>query len=149
MALANWDPFRDLVALQERMNRLFEESLSFSRPAKLEPAASSWSPLVDIYETETDIVLKVDIPGVQQEDIEVEVRDNTLFLRGERKLPIETQEENYHRIERPYGPFQRSFTLPFFVHRDKFTAVYREGVLEVVMPKVENVHPQQIRVNVR
>ena len=149
MALARWDPFSDLVALQERMNRLFEESLSFSQRTKLEPATRSWSPLVDIFETENDIILKVDLPGVRQEDIEVEVRDNTLFLRGERRRPKESKEENYHRTERPHGAFQRAFTLPSFVQWGKLKATYREGVLEVLMPKAKGTQPEHIKVDIR
>jgi HSP20 family protein len=134
MVLARWDPFKDLVALHERMNRLFEESLSLSRRIETKPAGS-WSPLVDIYETQTDIVLKVDLPGVEEKDIELDAHDNTLFLRGERRLPKNFTDGNYHRMERSYGTFQRSFTIPNVGQRDNFKVTFQEGVLEIVIPK--------------
>ena len=109
MAIIRWDPFRDLVSLRERMNKLFEDVAS-SRGEERDLAASSWAPAVDIYETENEVVLTAEIPGIEEKDIEIKVEDSTLTLRGERKFEKETKEENYHRIERAYGSFFRSFT---------------------------------------
>ncbi len=142
-ALTRWDPFRDLLTLQERMNRLFEGPLS-----RGEEALSTWAPSVDIYETEHEIVLKADLPGVNPSDVDVRVENNTLTLKGERRFEKEVKEDNYHRVERSYGSFARSFTLPNSVNPDKIEAHYESGVLRVTMPKREEAKPKQIKVDV-
>jgi len=148
MAVVKWDPFRDLLSIQDRMNRLFEQTLSRSR-AEEGIAASTWTPAVDIYETPETIVLKAELPGLRREDIEIEVRDNTLTLRGERRFAKDVQEENYLRIERAYGAFQRSFTLPTTISQEKICAVFRDGVLELRLPKAEEAKPRKIAIEVR
>ncbi|MDH5706516.1 MAG: Hsp20/alpha crystallin family protein, partial [Candidatus Aminicenantes bacterium] len=117
MAIIRWDPFRDLVTLRERMNRLFEDAFT-SRGEEKDMVASSWSPSVGIYETENEIVLTAEVPGVDEKNIEIKLEDNTLALKGERNFEKETKEENYHRIERAYGSFYRSFTLPRNIDQD-------------------------------
>jgi HSP20 family protein len=146
MGVVRWDPFRDLISIQDRMNRMFEQSLSRSR---LEDGVlpSVWTPAVDIYETADRIVLKAELPGMTHEDVDIQIQDNTLSLKGERRFAKDVQEENYLRIERAYGPFQRSFTLPSSVEQEKIRAVFRDGVLEVVMPKAEPVQSRRISVS--
>lgn len=148
MAIRRWDPFKDLLTLQERMNRLFDEVLPRTREEEtLERGV--WSPAVDIYETEDSIVLKAELPGVKREDVSVEIKDNLLVLKGEKKFERDVKEENYHRMERAYGAFQRSFTLPNIVDKDKVRARYKDGVLEVILPKAEEAKPKQIKVEVQ
>lgn len=149
MAPSRWDPFRDLVALQERINRLFEESLTSSRHVEEGLAVSQWTPMVDVYETEDSIVLRAELAGMKQSDIQVEVRDNTLVLRGERKSLAGVREESYHRLERPCGPFQRAFALPCNVYQDRILASYKDGILEVVLPKVKISKLKQVVMDVR
>lgn len=153
MAIIRWEPFRDLVSLQERMNRLFDESFrgyGASRPGAEEDWAlgGSWAPAVDIYEQEGNIVLKAEIPGVDPKDVDIRVENNVLTLRGERKFDNEVDRESYHRVERAYGAFTRSFTLPSVVETDKIKAEYKDGILRVTLPKREEARPKQIPVSV-
>ncbi len=148
MAIVRWDPFRDLISIQDRMNRLFEQTLARTREEE-GIAASTWMPAVDIYETPDQVVMKAELPGLTREDIEINVRDNTLSLRGQRKFEKDVKEENYLRIERAYGSFQRSFTLPVTIQQDKIKAVFRDGVLELTLPKAEEARPQQIKIDVK
>jgi HSP20 family protein len=134
MAIIRWDPFREMVTLREKMNRLFEDAVVGQREEK-DLVSSTWSPSVDIFETENEIVLTAELPGIEDKDIEIKLDDNTLTLKGERQLEKETQEENYHRIERSYGSFYRSFTLPHYVDQDKIKAEHEHGVLKVFIPK--------------
>ena len=148
MSLVRWDPFRELATIQERMNRLFEE-VSPPRFGGQQPAAKTWTPSVDIYETEKDICLKAELPGMEQKDIAVEVRDHTLILKGERRQSEEVKEENYHQIERYYGTFQRTFALPNTVQEGKVKARYKGGILEITLPKAEQAVPKQIPVEIQ
>jgi len=148
MAVVKWDPFRDLLSIQGRMNRLFEQTLSRSRSEE-GIAASTWTPTVDIYETPETIVLKAELPGLSREDIEIQIRDNALTLKGERRFAKDAQQENYLRIERAYGAFQRSFTLPATIQQDKIRAVFRDGVLELTLPKAEEAKSKKIAIEVR
>jgi HSP20 family protein len=148
MAVVKWDPFRDLLSIQDRMNRLFEQTLSRSRSEE-GIAASTWTPTVDIYETPETIVLKAELPGLSREDIEIQIRDNALTLKGERRFAKDAQQENYLRIERAYGAFQRSFTLPATIQQDKVRAVFRDGVLELTLPKAEEAKSKKIAIEVR
>jgi HSP20 family protein len=148
MAVVKWDPFRDLLSIQDRMNRLFEQTMSRSRSEE-GIASSTWTPAVDIYETPEAIVMQADLPGLRREDIDIQIQDNTLTLRGERRFAKDAQEENYLRIERAYGAFQRSFTLPATVHPEKVRAVFRDGILELTLPKAEETKPKKIAIEVR
>jgi HSP20 family protein len=145
MAIIKWDPFRDIVTLRDRMNRLFEDMTTL-RGEEKDFAASSWAPAVDIYETENEVVLTAEIPGVDEKGIEIKVEDNTLTLKGERKFEKETKEENYHRIERAYGSFSRSFSLPTYVDLDKIEAEHENGVLKIRMPKKPDLKPRKVKI---
>jgi HSP20 family protein len=145
MAVVRWDPFRDLNVLQDRMNRLFEDAGRGWRPD--EPAATTtWSPAVDIFETEQEIVVKAELPGMDRSGITLNLEKNVLTLRGERKFEKEAKDDNYHRIERSYGSFSRAFSIPVTVDEEKIRADYKEGVLKIVLPKKEQVKPKQIRI---
>lgn len=147
MAIVRWEPFRDLVSTQDRFNRLFNDT--FSRVfGEGEPNIQTWNPAVDIYETGQNLVLKAELPGVDPKDIEVRVEDGTLYLKGERKLEKESKDENYHRVERSYGSFTRSFTLPSSVNTDQVQANYKDGVLTLTLPKREEAKPKTIKVQV-
>lgn len=139
---------RDLATLQDRMNRFFDQSLPKAKYEDEGLFAGAWAPAVDIYETDQAIVLKADLPDMNPNEVDIRVEDNTLFLKGERKMEKETKEENYHRVERAYGSFSRSFILPRTVSAEKITADYKNGVLNITMPKREESKPKQIRVNV-
>ena len=145
MAIIRWDPFRDLVTLREKMNRLFEDAFT-SRGEEKDLIASSWTPSVDIYETETNLVLTAELPGIDEKDIEIKIEDNTLTLKGERKFEKETKEENYHRLERAFGSFYRSFTLPHHVDQDKITAESENGILRITMPKKPELKPKKVKI---
>ena len=145
MAVVRWDPFRDLNLLQDRMNRLFDDAGRGWRAD--EPAATTtWSPAVDIFETEGEIVVKAELPGMERKDITLHLENNVLSLRGERKFEKETKDENYHRIERSYGAFSRSFSIPATVDEEKIRAEYKDGVLNIVLPKKEQARPKQIKI---
>lgn len=145
MAIIRWDPFRDLITLREKMNRLFEEAFT-SRGEEKELISSSWTPSVDIYETENALVLNAELPGLDEDDIEIKIEDNTLSIKGERKFEKETKEENYHRIERAYGSFYRSFSLPSYVDQDKIEAEHENGILKITMPKKPELKPRKVKV---
>jgi HSP20 family protein len=131
--------------LQDRMNRLFDDAGRGWRSD--EPAATtSWSPSVDIFETEGEIVVKSELPGMDRKDISLHLENNVLTLRGERKFEKETKEENYHRIERSYGNFSRSFSIPATVDEEQIRADYKDGVLKIVLPKKEQAKPKQIKI---
>jgi HSP20 family protein len=151
MAIVRWEPFRDLVGLQERMNRLFDESFrGLGRSGSEDDWAlgGSWAPAVDIYHQDGNIVLKAEVPGMDPKDVEIRVENNVLTLRGERKLDNEVKKESYHRVERAYGTFTRSFTLPNVVDTEKIKADYRDGVLRVTLPTREEAKPKQISISV-
>ncbi len=145
MAIIRWDPFRDLVTLREKMNRLFED-VGAGRGQEKELISSSWNPAVDIYESENQLVMTAEIPGVDEKDVEIKIEDNTLTIKGERKFEKETKQENYHRIERSYGSFYRSFTLPNYVDQDKIHAEHENGVLKITMPKKTELKPRKVKI---
>jgi HSP20 family protein len=144
-ALTRWDPFRNLTTLQEQMNRLFETTFP-TRPD--ESALTSWAPAVDIYETENELVLKADLPDINEKDLDVRVENNMLTIRGERKFEQKVKEENCLRIERSYGAFNRSFSLPNTVNAEAIKAEYKDGVLTVELPKRAESKPKQVKINV-
>ena len=149
MAIIRWvDPFKELSAIHERMNQLFDETFLPTRGSEAAPAAAMWSPAVDIYESGDDIVVKAEVPGIDKDDVAVEVKDGILTLRGDRKFEKEEKEENYHRIERSYGTFVRSFALPSALDPEKVQAALKDGVLEVRIGKKEQAKPRKVKVAV-
>ncbi len=148
MADSKWEPFRDLLTIQDRMNRLFQEGLG-RRIGPEERQAGQWSPPVDILESDDRIVLRADLPGVEQDDIELRVEDGTLILRGQRKSIAEVRPEDMHRSERPHGTFVRSFSLPQNIDLAAIRASQKNGVLEVVMPKKQESKAKAIRIEVK
>jgi HSP20 family protein len=145
MAIIKWDPYRDIVTLRDRMNRLFEE-MSGPKSEDQDIMAGAWAPSVDIYENENEVVLAAEIPGVDEKDVEIKIEDNNLTLRGERKFEKETKEENYHRIERSYGSFFRSFSLPSYIDQDRIEAEHENGVLKIRMPKRAELKPRKVKI---
>jgi HSP20 family protein len=144
--ITRWDQSRGLTSLQDQVNRLFEDNFTRDRSGHADLA--TWAPPVDIYETENELVVKVDLPDLQDKDIDVRVENNTLTIRGERKFDKDVDEENYLRIERAYGSFMRSFSLPNTVSAENIRAEYRNGVLTLHMAKLEESKPKQIKVNI-
>ena len=148
--LTRWEPFREFSTMQElknRMNRLFRESYSPEGPEEA-LTTSSFAPPVDIYEDEHTIAVKMEVPGIDEEDIDVRIENNTLTVRGERKFEKEEKEENFRRVERQYGSFTRSFTLPSSVDTGQVSAHYDKGVLKINLAKKAEAKPKQIKVNV-
>src|SRR5882724_7827273 len=145
--VTRWDPFREFTSLQDRVNRLFHEAQSASgREEAL--TTSTFAPPVDVYEDEHNITLKIEVPGIDEKDIDVRIENNTLTVYGERKFEKEEKEENYRRVERQYGSFTRTFTLPSTVDPEKVEAHYDKGVLKVRLAKKAEAKPKQIKVNV-
>ena len=143
--LTRWDPFRELIALQNRMSRLFEEQYGGREEAL---TSGAFVPPVDIYEDEQGIQLKLEVPGIDEKDLDVKVENNVLTVSGERRFEKEEKEENFRRVERRYGSFVRSFTLPNTVNTEDVTADYSNGVLKVKLAKRAEAKPKQIKVNI-
>ncbi|PYX23673.1 MAG: molecular chaperone [Acidobacteria bacterium] len=148
--MTRWEPFREFSTMQDRMNRmnrLFRESYSPEGPEEA-LTTTNFAPPVDIYEDEHNIALKLEVPGIDEKDIDVRIEGNTLTVHGERKIEKEEKEENFRRIERQYGAFTRSFTLPSSVDPGEVSAHYDKGVLKINLAKKAEAKPKQIKVNV-
>ena len=146
MSITRWDPFQNLATLQDQVNRLFEVPLAGRNAESSDLTA--WAPAVDIYETENELVIKADLPDVNEKDLDIRVENNMLTIRGERKFEQKVKEDNYLRIERTYGSFSRSFSLPNTVNTETIKAEYKNGVLTVQLPKRAESKPRQVKVNV-
>jgi HSP20 family protein len=145
--IARWDPFRELNLITDRMNRLFQDTYGTQgRPE--EGITANFVPAVDIYEDEHNVTVKMEVPGIDQKDIDVRLENNTLTVRGERKFDKDEKEENFHRIERRYGSFYRSFALPNTLDAEKVQADYDNGVLRIRLAKKAEAKPKQIKVNI-
>jgi HSP20 family protein len=144
--ITRWDQPRSLTSLQDQFNRLLEGN--FTRDGSGHADLATWAPPVDIYETENELVVKADLPDLQDKDIDIRVANNTLTIRGERKFEKDVNEDNYLRIERAYGSFMRSFSLPNTVSSESIRAEYRNGVLTLHMAKREESKPKQIKISV-
>jgi HSP20 family protein len=144
MAITRWDPLREVVALQNRVNSLFRDL----NEGEDTVAAAGFVPPVDIYEDAQKVVLKLEVPGVDQKDLHVNIENNTLTVKGERNFESEEKEENFHRIERRYGTFHRSFTLPSTVDTENVAANYNAGVLKLELKKKPEAQPKQIEIKV-
>ena len=147
MAITRWRPFRDLVSIQDEMNRLFEDFFGHT-PVRTGWTEGVWSPSVDVSEDKDNVIIKAEMPGMKKEDVKISVQDDVLTLKGEKKQEKEEKDKNYHRIERSYGSFCRSFQLPTSVKTDKIKASYKDGVLNVTLPKTEEVKPKEIPINI-
>jgi HSP20 family protein len=143
--LTRWNPYRDLNSLQHRMNRLFDAQFG-GREESL--TAGAFVPPVDVYEDEHSVQLKLEVAGVAEKDLDIKVENNTLTVSGERKFEKEEKEENFHRVERRYGSFTRSFTLPTTVNTEDIKADYEQGVLTIRLAKRQEAKPKQIKVNI-
>jgi len=145
MALVRWDPWTTLPSLQDRINRLFDDAFP-ARPAGREDEMTlfDWRPTVDTYEEGDNVVIRAELPGVNKEDVSIDVKDNVLTLKGERKHEENVKEENYFRRESAYGKFQRAFTLPDAVDASKIEASYKDGVLKITVPKAEETKAKKI-----
>jgi len=147
-AMTRWEPFRDLMTLQDRLNRMFNEP--FSGVTNQESlSAGAFVPPVDVYEDDHGIRLKMEVPGIDEKDIDIRLENSLLTVRGERKLESETKQENYHRIERSYGSFTRSFSLPTSVNPEDVKAAYSKGVLTIHLGKRAEARPKQIKVDIK
>jgi HSP20 family protein len=144
VAIRKWDPFKDLVALTHNLDRILGEPMN-QGSQELE-SRGAWTPASDFYSRDDALVLQVELPGLELSDITVEVRDRRLLLSGERRFTRDVKEEHYHRIERSYGKFHRAFTLPYEVERNQVQATYRNGVLEVVLPRSPELAVRKITV---
>jgi HSP20 family protein len=145
--LTRWDPLRDLATMQNRINRFVRESYSPEGPEEV-LTTTSFAPPVDIYEDEHTIAVKMEVPGIDEKDIDVRIENTTLTVHGERKIEKEEKEENFRRVERLYGSFTRSFTLPSSVDTGQVSAHYDKGVLKISLAKKAEAKPKQIKVNV-
>lgn len=148
MAIVRFDPFRELASMQDRINRIFGEA--YRRGDDDITMRADWAPAVDIFENDQhEIVIKAEIPGLKKDDIDVSVENSTLTLRGKRERETEVKEEQYHRVERAYGMFSRSFSLPQTVDASRVHAEYKDGVLTLTLPKREEAKPRQVQVQIQ
>ena len=139
MAIVRWDPFRDVTSLRDEVNRLFSRTLG-------DGGAETWTPALDVLDTSEAVVVKAELPGMRPEDIDIEVDDNVLTIRGERRFEEKIEEGRFYRLERAYGHFSRSLGLPQGVRSDEISANFDRGVLEVRVPKTEEARPRKITV---
>lgn len=148
MSLIRWRPTRDLLSIRDEVNRLFDNFFTGLPERRRGLLEGEWAPSVDIAETDNDVVVTAELPGVKQDDVDITITDDVLTLKGEKKEEKEVKEKNYHRIERSYGSFQRSISLPAGVQADKAKATYKDGVLHITVPKAEEAKPKQIKIDV-
>jgi HSP20 family protein len=146
MALARWTPMGNPQSFQDEMNRMFDQFFRGGTGEEAGWGLRTWTPPVDIYETDDALILKAEFPGVSKDDVSIEIHNNTLVLRGQRKHEAEVKEDHYHRVERAYGSFQRSFMLPTLVDQEHVQATYHDGVLELRLPKSEAVKPKRVAI---
>jgi HSP20 family protein len=148
MTITRWSPLHDVAVLQNRLNSIFADSVRPVQGKTESLSAGSFVPSVDVYEDAQKLALRLEVPGIKPEDVDIRVENNTLTVKGERKFSSEEKEENYHRIERRFGSFARSFTLPQTVDADQVSASYELGILSVELPKKPEAKPKQIKIAV-
>jgi len=148
MSIIRWRPGRELSTIRDEVNRLFDDFFSGLPERRRELLEGEWLPSVDIAETDDSVVVKAELPGVEQNDVSITIVNDVLTLKGEKKEEKEINKENYHRVERSYGSFQRSLSLPTGVQSDKTKATYKDGVLTITIPKAEEAKPKTIKINV-
>ncbi|HEY3415847.1 MAG TPA: Hsp20/alpha crystallin family protein [Armatimonadota bacterium] len=146
MSLLRWDPFADMAHLRDQVNKVFEQSLT--RSGREPVSTQFWAPAVDIEETDEALIFRAELPGMKVEQIDIQLTGDTLSIKGERKFEREEKGKQFVRIERAYGAFQRSFTLGLPVKQDGVRAAYREGILEITLPKAEEIKPKQVKVEI-
>ena len=149
MSIIKWDPFRNIVTLQDRINRLFEDAFPRTADDTEDLPACAWRPLADIFETESGITILLDLPGVEKKDVSVEVKENVLSISGERSGEIVVDDSKYFRRERNCGTFQRSFAMRGAIAPDKIKAMFKNGVLKIELAKPEEDKPKQVTVNIQ
>lgn len=142
MAIVRWDPIKDLMSMHDRMNKIFDETLSKTAQGSY----GDWLPPVDIFETEDEVVLIAEIPGVKEEELDIQMSEGVLTLKGEKKYPMDGENDNYYRLERSYGKFNRSFTIPSTVDVNSVKASLKEGLLRITLKKRSEVQPKVIKV---
>jgi len=142
-----WDPFVDMVQLHEQVNRVFDQSML--RDGREAAHARSWAPPVDIYETDHEVVFRMEVPGMKPEEIDIQMTGDTLTIRGERQKGQDDNGKRYVRFERNYGAFHRAFTIGVPIARQQISAVYRDGLLEITLPKEEAVRPKQVKIEIQ
>ena len=147
MALVRWTPMGNLASFQHEMNRMFDQLVRGGNGDEAGSTVGAWSPAVDIHETEDGYVLKAELPGINKDDVRIDIHEHTLTLSGQRQYESAVKDEHYHRVERAYGTFRRSFVLPAMVDQDKVQATYKDGVLELHLPKSEAAKPKRIAIN--
>ena len=154
MALIRWrprtrlDPFGDLMGMQNEINRLFDITLGQSAFDHAGPFDGEWAPAIDVFENDDKVVVKTELPGLSEKDIEVDILGDTLTIKGEKRKEEEKKDKHYHRVERTYGSFHRTVTLPALVESEKAKASFKNGVLEITIPKKEEAKPRQVKVDV-
>lgn len=148
MALARWEPFREISRMQDELNRFFDDRLWRIRDTSNEELGAAFTPAVNVYEDQEGLELTAEVPGLEPKDVDLRIENGVLTIRGERKLEREDRKENYLRVERSYGTFLRSFTLPPTVDTERVKAEYKNGVLRVQLPKREEAKPRSIKVKV-
>jgi len=148
MSMVKWDPFSNMTTLQDRINRLFDDAFPRTAQEDEDMTAYSWRPLVDIYETESGAVLKVDLPGLDKSDVDVEIKENVLTIKGERQPDSPAEDDRYYRRERSSGKFQRSFAMRSMIAPDQIKASFRNGVLTIEIPKPLPQKPKQVTVTI-
>ena len=146
--IVRWDPFKDVAMLQDRMNRAFGDLWGHTRRPDEDYISGSWMPTVDVRETKNALEISAELPGIEPKEVEVSVEDGVLTLKGSRNFEKATEGETYHRVERAYGTFERSFSLPTNVDPEKVQATYRHGVLHLTLPKREEAKPRSISIKV-
>ena len=148
MSLIRWRPGRELTTIRDEMNRLFDDFFSGFPERRRELLEGEWAPRIDVAETEENVVVTAELPGVNQDNVNITVINDVLTLKGEKKEEKEIKKENYHRVERSYGSFQRSVSLPTGVQADKAKATYKDDILTITIPKAEETKPKSIKINV-
>ena len=147
MNLARWNPLREMTAMQNRINRMFNDPYWLTDRMDDDTGMGRWNPAVDLYEKDDHFVIKAELPGVDKKDIAIDLKDRVLTLSGERSYENEVKEESYYRRERSYGKFQRAFTLPADVDSDKIKAEFKDGLLQIEVPKPEEQKPKQVTIH--
>ncbi len=148
MAITRWDPFRDFLSIQEEIAKMFEKAFGTPRSLAKLTAEEGWIPTIDVYEKDKEVIVKAELPGLTAKDVDVSVDEEALTIKGERKFEEEVKEENFYRLERRYGNFQRVIPFPTPIVVDKVKASFKDGILEVRLPKLEEAKPKKVKVKI-